>query len=161
MQARAEHLVGQGLARRDGQRIVFARNLLDTLNRRDLDAAGERMAKEFALPYAPSKSGEFVAGSVCRQVQLASGRFAMIDNGLGFAPVPWTPALDNRLGKHVSGVMRGDGGVNWSMGGGVEWVFKTTWKLAGLWTTKGGKLTLREFLGSRQLRPSFRSFSQS
>jgi len=118
MQARAEHLVGQGLARRDGQRIVFARNLLDTLNRRDLDAAGERMAKEFGHPYAPARSGEFVVGSVRRQVQLASGRFAMIDNGMGFALVPWTPALDNRLGKHVTGVMRGDGGVDWTMGRG-------------------------------------------
>lgn len=118
MQARAEHLVGQGLARRDGQRIVFARNLLDTLNRRDLDAAGERMANEFGRPYAPAKSGEFVVGSVQRQVQLASGRFAMIDNGLGFALVPWTPALDSKLGKQISGVMREDGGVDWSFGRG-------------------------------------------
>ncbi|MCP5386017.1 MAG: DUF3363 domain-containing protein [Novosphingobium sp.] len=118
MQARAEHLVGQGLARHDAQRFAFARNLLDTLNRRELDAIGEKMVREFGLPYTPAKSGEFVAGSVRRQVQLASGRFAMIDNGLGFALVPWTPALDNRLGKYVSGVMRGDGGVDWSMGRG-------------------------------------------
>jgi type IV secretory pathway VirD2 relaxase len=117
MEARAQHLARQGLARREGQRIVFARGLLDTLNRRDLDAAGERMAKEFGRPYAPAKSGEFVAGSVRRQVQLASGRFAMIHNGLGFALVPWTPALDSQLGKHISGVMRRDG-VDWSMGRG-------------------------------------------
>ena len=116
MQARAEHLAGQGLARREGQRIVFARNLLDTLNRRELDAAGGRLSAELGRPYSPAKSGEFVAGTVRRQVQLASGRFAMIDNGLGFALVPWTPALDSQLGKHISGVMRGDGGVVWSLG---------------------------------------------
>ena len=31
MDRRAEHLAGEGLARRQGQRVLFARNLLDTL----------------------------------------------------------------------------------------------------------------------------------
>jgi hypothetical protein len=47
---------------------------------------------------------------------LASGRFAMIDNGLGFQLVPWSPSLERNLGKHVSGIARGDSGVDWSFG---------------------------------------------
>ncbi|MFN5719846.1 MAG: DUF3363 domain-containing protein, partial [Bradyrhizobium sp.] len=47
---------------------------------------------------------------------LASGRFAMIDDGLGFQLVPWSPSLERQLGQHVSGVSRGDGGVDWSFG---------------------------------------------
>lgn len=51
-----------------------------------------------------------------RRFALASGRFAMIDDGLGFKLVPWTPSLERHLGQHVSGVARGDGGVDWSFG---------------------------------------------
>ncbi|MNL87151.1 hypothetical protein D3C87_2161660 [compost metagenome] len=45
---------------------------------------------------------------------MASGRFAMIDDGLGFQLVPWTPSLEKKLGQHVSGIARGDAGVDWS-----------------------------------------------
>lgn len=118
MEARAEHLADEGLARRQGQRIIFARNLLDTLKAREVDAAGQRLSAEIGIPYTPSQSGEYVMGTVRQRLALASGRFAMIDNGLGFALVPWSHSLDNQLGKHVSGVMRGDGGVDWSFGRG-------------------------------------------
>ena len=36
---------------------------------------------------------------------LASGRFAMIDDGLGFQLVPWRPALEKEFGREVRGVM--------------------------------------------------------
>jgi hypothetical protein len=45
---------------------------------------------------------------------LASGRYAMIDDGLQFQLVPWTPSLEKQQGRHVSGVARGDGGIDWS-----------------------------------------------
>lgn len=118
MEARAEHLADEGLARRQGQRVIFARNLLDTLRRRELDTAARDLSAEIGLPHAPSKSGEYVAGTVRQRVRLASGRFAMIDNGLSFQLVPWSPSLDRQIGKHISGVMRGDGGVDWSFGRG-------------------------------------------
>ena len=51
-------------------------------------------------------------------IALASGRFAMIDNGLSFQLVPWSPSLDSQIGKHISGVMRAGGGVDWSFGRG-------------------------------------------
>jgi Protein of unknown function (DUF3363) len=47
---------------------------------------------------------------------LTSGRFAMIDNGLGFALVPWTPELDRHLGRHVVGVAKESAGIEWSFG---------------------------------------------
>jgi hypothetical protein len=48
---------------------------------------------------------------------LASGRFAMIEDGLGFQLVPWQPVLDKRIGQHISGVMRDSGGIEWGFGG--------------------------------------------
>jgi Protein of unknown function (DUF3363) len=48
--ARAEHLVAEGLARRQGQRIILQRDLLNMLRRRDLDAAGAKLSAETGLP---------------------------------------------------------------------------------------------------------------
>ncbi|MGE0294238.1 MAG: relaxase/mobilization nuclease domain-containing protein [Hyphomonadaceae bacterium] len=113
---RAEHLVGQGLAERQGQRIVFNRGLVDTLRSRELQAMGEKLAAETGKPFNRSGTGEYVAGAYQRRITLASGRFAMLDDGLGFQLVPWTPSLEKQLGKHVSGVARDDGGIDWSFG---------------------------------------------
>jgi hypothetical protein len=38
----------------------------------------------------------------------------MIDDGFGFQLVPWIPSLDRKLGQHISGIARGDAGVDWS-----------------------------------------------
>ena len=40
----------------------------------------------------------------------------MLDDGLGFQLVPWSPSLEQHLGRHVSGMARGDGGIDWSFG---------------------------------------------
>ncbi|WGD32463.1 DUF3363 domain-containing protein [Ancylobacter sp. WKF20] len=113
---RAEHLIREGLAERQGRRIVFVRNLIDTLRRRELEAVGEKLAAETGLPFNKSGTGEYVAGTYRQRLVLASGRFAMLDDGLGFQLVPWSPSLERQLGKHVSGVARDDGGVDWSFG---------------------------------------------
>jgi Protein of unknown function (DUF3363) len=49
-----------------------------------------------------------------QRVTLASARFAMIDDGLGFQLVPWRPALEQKLGRHVSGTLAPGGAVDWS-----------------------------------------------
>lgn len=116
MSARADHLVEQGFAERNGQRVSFNRNLIDSLRRRELDALGEKLAAETGQPFNRAGSGEYVAGTYRQRLTLASGRFAMLDDGMGFQLVPWTPSLEKQLGKHVSGVARDDGGIDWSFG---------------------------------------------
>ena len=115
MDRRAEHLVREGLARRRGTRVLFARDLLDTLRRRELAAAGGRLTAETGLPARTAGQGEQVAGIYRQRVMLASGRFAMIDDGLGFSLVPWTPTLEKQFGRQVSGVATATG-VDWSFG---------------------------------------------
>jgi type IV secretory pathway VirD2 relaxase len=112
MERRADHLIDHDLAARQGQRVVFARDLLNTLRRRELDSAAARLSAETGLTHHPSTEGEHVAGVYRRRVILASGRFAMLEDGLGFQLVPWRPALEQRLGKQASGVM-GPTGVDW------------------------------------------------
>ena len=116
MSARIDHHVEEGLARRQGQRVVFGRDLLDTLRRRELEAAAARLAVETGLAYQPVSGGECVAGIYRQRVTLASGRFAMIDDGLGFSLVPWSPSLEHQLGKQVSGITMPGGVVDWSFG---------------------------------------------
>ncbi len=121
MEARAEYLADEGLAKRQGQRVVLQRNLLATLRRRELDAVGAKLAAETGLPHHPVKAGEHVAGTYRRQFTLSSGRYAVIegigpDGGLGFQLVPWSREIEKKLGQHISGVARGNGGVDWNLG---------------------------------------------
>jgi Protein of unknown function (DUF3363) len=116
MDRRIDHLVEQDLARRQGERVVFARDLLDTLRQREFDATAASLSGETGLAHRPSAEGETVAGVYRQRVTLASGRFAMIDDGMGFQLVPWRPALEQQLGRHVSGAIAPGGNVDWSFG---------------------------------------------
>ena len=114
MDRRIDHLVEQGVARRQGKRVIFARDLLNTLRRRELDEVTAKLSAEIGLAHRPSAEGEHVTGIYRQRVTLASGRFAMIDDGLGFQLVPWRPALEQRLGRQVSGTLTRGGGMDWS-----------------------------------------------
>lgn len=121
MDARADHLAEDGLARREGQRIVLQRNLLNTLRRRELDAVGAELAAETGLPQVKAQAGEYVSGTLRRQLTLSSGRFAMIegfgaDGGRCFQLVPWSREIDHKLGQHITGVAQPGGGIDWSLG---------------------------------------------
>src|SRR3546814_15441396 len=95
----------QGLARRQGERLVFARNVLDTLRRRELDAIGEKLSSETGTPFQKAASGEYVTGAYRQRIMLSSGRFAMIDKGLGFQLVPWR-SEERRVGKECVSTCR-------------------------------------------------------
>jgi type IV secretory pathway VirD2 relaxase len=116
MDRRVDHLASEGLARRQGTRVIFARDLLNTLRQRELDAAVARLSAETGLLHVPSSEGERIVGIYRRRITLATGRSAMIDDGLGFQLVPWRPALEQHLDRQVSGVAARGGGVTWSLG---------------------------------------------
>ncbi len=116
MELRIDHLAEIGLAERKGQGVSFSPDLLATLRRRELDDVAAKLAKKSGLAYHPSAEGEHVTGIYRQRVILVSGRFAMIDDGLGFQLVPWRPALEQRLGQHVTGTMTPGGGIDWSFG---------------------------------------------
>jgi hypothetical protein len=116
MSARVDHLVAEGLARRQGQRVAFARDLLDTLRRGELEATAGQLSAKTGLAYQSAAEGDHVSGIYRQRISVASGRFAMIDNGLGFSLVPWSPSLEQQLGKQVSGITMPGGSVDWSFG---------------------------------------------
>jgi type IV secretory pathway VirD2 relaxase len=116
MEKRVDYLVQQDLAHRQGQRIVFARDLLSTLRDRELNEIGARLSAETGLPYRTAAAGEHVSGIYRQRVTLSSARFAMIDDGASLQLVPWRPALEQQLGRQVGGVMGPSGQVDWTFG---------------------------------------------
>lgn len=116
IQQRIDHLASEGLARRSSNRVVLASNLIATLRERELDATAVDLAGETALEYRGTAAGDAISGIYRRRLSLASGRFAMIDNGLGFQLVPWSPSLERHLGRQVAGVALPNGAIEWSFG---------------------------------------------
>lgn len=115
LQERVGYLLEQGLAERRGSRVVLARNLLSTLRDRELAEVGNVIQNETGLIHRSLRDGGRADGVYRRSVQLASGRFAMLDDGVGFSLVPWRPVVEQRLGFHVSATLRG-ASATWHIG---------------------------------------------
>ncbi|MDA4848895.1 DUF3363 domain-containing protein, partial [Hoeflea poritis] len=107
LERRANHLVHEGLARRDGQTVRFRRNLLRVLRQQELATTGDKLAGETGLEFTTPMDGMRIDGIYKRPVQLASGKFAVIAKSKEFTLVPWRPALERQRGKLIGGVMRG------------------------------------------------------
>jgi len=112
---RRQWLIAAGLAQEDQDRIIYRANLLGILRRRDLARVAGQLSGELGLNYVETKSGEKVEGVYRRHVDLASGRFAVIEKAREFTLVPWRPVLERSLGKQVSGIARGDS-ISWTIG---------------------------------------------
>lgn len=116
LEKRAEVLLGRGLAQRQGQSLVFARNLLGTLRERELAAAGGELASRLDRSFVQHQAGDTVQGVYRERVALASGRYAAIDNGHNLQLVPWRQDLDRHLGQAVAGTVSARGTIEWGMG---------------------------------------------
>ncbi len=112
---REQFLVDQGLARREGPKVIIAGNLLERLKGRELDAAAAGLERSTGLTYRPAIDGVRVSGTYGQTVQLATGKFAMLDDGVGFSLVPWRPILERRLGQSLSATLMGPR-VSWEIG---------------------------------------------
>jgi type IV secretory pathway VirD2 relaxase len=117
MERRRRSLVNMGHAvQLEDGRIRVSKDLIANLERTEVNRVGKAMAAERGLKFTAAKTGEYVSGTLVGSAQLASGRFAMIDNGIGFQLVPWQPMLDKRIGQHITGTVRAVGGIEWSFG---------------------------------------------
>jgi type IV secretory pathway VirD2 relaxase len=113
---RAQRLVEMGIATAKEGKAHVPVHTLATLERQEVDRVGQQMARDRGLTYVPANASEYVSGRLAGAASLVSGRFAMIDNGLGFQLVPWQPLLEKHIGRHISGLQRDDGGIEWTFG---------------------------------------------
>jgi type IV secretory pathway VirD2 relaxase len=117
MERRRQSLVNMGHAvRLEDGRIRVSKDLIGNLERTEISRVGKVMAAERGLMFTAAKTGEYVSGTLVGSTQLAIGRFAMIDDGIGFQLVPWQPVLNKRIGQHITGTMRDAGDIEWSFG---------------------------------------------
>lgn len=114
-QARRIHLENEGLVWRLDGKIVMARGLLRTLRERELTEVAKVLQAETGLVYRPFGEDGKTSGVYRRSLMLASGRFAMLDDGLGFSLVPWQPVVEPRLKQAVTATIHA-GRVTWEFG---------------------------------------------
>jgi hypothetical protein len=112
---RRQWLIEQGLARREGDSIVFGRDLLATLSQREVLATGEKLARARGLALRVPQNHERISGQYRETLTLVSGRYALIENASELALLPWRGAVDNVLGRTVSGLVAEDD-VDWHVG---------------------------------------------
>jgi hypothetical protein len=107
LQVRVDFLVNEGMAQRRNGRLLLVRDLLAKLRERDVATAARAIAAESGLHYRAVGENGNAKGVYRRSVLLASGRFAVLDDGTGFSLVPWQPVIEPRLGKVISAMVRG------------------------------------------------------
>jgi len=116
LEHRRQHHLTHGDARQqtDGQ-VRYRRDLLATLERRELGRVGAGLAATRAVPFRMAAPGETIRGTYREAIPLASGRYALVENAQEFTLVPWRPVIERSLGREVIGLIT-DGGISWQIG---------------------------------------------
>lgn len=115
LRTRRQWLIEQGLAREDGGRMRYARDMLRTLEARELAKAAADISARTGLEFRKVGAGDSLSGVYKRMLTLNSGRYALIEQSREFALVPWRPVLERARGQVVSGSVGGEG-ISWSIG---------------------------------------------
>jgi hypothetical protein len=97
---RKQALVEMGHATDQGDGSVrLPKDLIKRLEATDIERIGKSLAAKRGLEWQPAIPGNYVTGQLVGSTRLSSGRFAMIDDGLGFSLVPWHPALEQHQAR--------------------------------------------------------------
>ncbi len=111
---RKQWLLSQGLATESQGQFQPQKGLVETLQRRELLRTGKALSQELKLNFTEAKLGEEIHGTYRCSLQLASGKYALIERAQDFTLVPWRSVLERSRGKTVSGIMRARG-ISWKM----------------------------------------------
>ena len=114
---RQQWLIEQGLMQRDGKDVLYPKDILEVLRQREVRQVGTQIEAQIGKAFVEPIPGVRVDGVYRQTVDMASGRFALIEKSLEFTLVPWRPALERHIGRAVSGIPYGDG-FDWTIGRG-------------------------------------------
>lgn len=115
LRTRRQWLLEQGLAREQDGQLRYPRDLLRTLERRELGRVAADISARTGREHLEAKTGDSVSGVYRRMLTLNSGRFALIERSHDFALVPWRPVLERARGQLLTGSVGGEG-ISWSIG---------------------------------------------
>ena len=79
--------------------------MLAELRQRDIRQATIQLAKELQLDPTFTRQGEQVSGTYRQAVNLASGKYAVIQKAKEFTLVPWRPEFEKLKGQSLAGVI--------------------------------------------------------
>jgi type IV secretory pathway VirD2 relaxase len=115
LRARRQWLIEQGFAREEQGQLRYARDLLRTLEARELRQTAAEISARTGLEHRHVKASDNFTGIYRRMLTLNSGRFALIERSHDFVLVPWRPVLERARGQMVTGSVGGEG-ISWSFG---------------------------------------------
>jgi hypothetical protein len=96
--------------------VVFMRELLAALRARDVEQTARVIETHSGLVRRPIADGQTASGVYTRSVALVSGRFAILEDDVGFCLVPWRPFTYKRIRQSVTAVVRGSAPLGSSAG---------------------------------------------
>lgn len=119
IQQRRQWLVEQQLAEGEEGVTRYRRNMLQLLQRRELDRVITGIEQDTGLVHRQLHADAPIEGLCRRAVQVGDQRYALIEKSREFSLVSWRPVLDRAVGKSVSGIMRAEG-ISWTIGIGTR-----------------------------------------
>ncbi len=113
--ARRRWLLANGLAEDDGGALRIDRRALAQLQRDAVAKEGAKLAASLGKSFVEPVEGERFTGTYRRPVDLASGRYALVERSKEFSLLPWREGLEVRRGMEISAVLK-RGGITWEFG---------------------------------------------
>ena len=107
---RRQWLIAQGLAQVDTQGMFQPEpKLCETLLLREYQSAAQSLSRETGLLHHAPVEGEQISGTFTRTVNLASGKYAIVEKSHEFTLVPWRPEMEPMRGKSLAGKVSAQG----------------------------------------------------
>ena len=115
LKRRKAYLIAQGFAKETDRGVAYQRGMLNRLEQQEVQKSAIKISGEIGKQYVPSNKGNQVEGIYTKSVELASGRFAIIEQSKEFNLVPWRSVLERSRNQLVSGKVGGNG-ISWQIG---------------------------------------------
>ena len=110
--ARRRWLLSKAHAEEREGEIKLKKGALQNLEQAEIKATANKLTRSMNKTFRPLSEGRRIEGRLSGTVNLASGRYAIVERSKDFALVPWRPELEPHRGKRISGIMRSQG-INW------------------------------------------------
>ena len=115
LKRRQAYLINNGFAEETDRGITYQRGMLKNLEQQEIKKTTSKISGEIGKQYIPASKGDQVEGIYTKSVELASGRFAIIEQSKEFNLVPWRSVLERSRNQLVSGKVGGTG-ISWQIG---------------------------------------------
>ena len=113
---RRQWLIAQGLAQIDTEGMFQPKpKLFETLRLREYQSAAQSLSRELGLSHHAPVEGEQISGTFTKMVNLASGKYAIVEKSQEFTLVPWRPEMESLRGKSIAGTASAQG-IQWDWG---------------------------------------------